>query len=501
MATMQAAAAAEVSRSAREADLLVLRGSGATAGTSRARGIWRWPGGEGTPGGLQGDWYLTAAAASPLAGAFVGLPVDSFPPAVQIVPTEPPADAWVALRAQLARRGAERAVVFGRDSGNRRELTVTADGLWRWAFRGGASGQAYRALAGSAVSWLLGGADSARGRARAVRRVVPNRRPVVFEWLGGGTPAPLPIALDGPGGARTDTLRFAGDGRAQLRLEPGVYTYRLQGGGNGTVAVEEYSDEWLPQPITLTPGEGTLAAPAGHTRARNWPWLFGLCILGPGGGMVAAAEVGAAIGQRAESREQREGRLATPSPVSRLPSPVSRLPSYVLPSICLPFRPMALGRLKDKESLWTRIKRLATTNVGALVRQLSASDLEDIERVLIEADFGVPATMDLVQAVEEEIRKGKVKTDADLRSSMISHVAALLEDGAEPGRLGPRGERTDRGARRRGERNREDDDGRQAGGAAPPGGARTYSWPRRTPTGPGPSSSWRNGAGGWSCPA
>jgi fused signal recognition particle receptor len=92
---------------------------------------------------------------------------------------------------------------------------------------------------------------------------------------------------------------------------------------------------------------------------------------------------------------------------------------------------MANERLGDrKEGLWARIKRVALTDVGALMRGLNAEDLERMERVLIEADFGVAATVELTQALEDEVRKGKLKTEADLRRSLESRLAGLL-DGAE----------------------------------------------------------------------
>src|SRR6476661_1266888 len=95
---------------------------------------------------------------------------------------------------------------------------------------------------------------------------------------------------------------------------------------------------------------------------------------------------------------------------------------------------MANGRLTDrKESLWSRIKRVAMTDVGALMRGLNADDLERMERVLIEADFGVPATVELTQALEDEVRRGKLKTEADLRSALESRLAALLNGRADPG--------------------------------------------------------------------
>jgi fused signal recognition particle receptor len=88
---------------------------------------------------------------------------------------------------------------------------------------------------------------------------------------------------------------------------------------------------------------------------------------------------------------------------------------------------MANGRLTDrKDGLWARIKRIALTDVGALMRGLNADDLENMERVLIEADFGVSATVELTQALEDEVRKGKLKTEADLRQALESRLAAML---------------------------------------------------------------------------
>jgi fused signal recognition particle receptor len=95
---------------------------------------------------------------------------------------------------------------------------------------------------------------------------------------------------------------------------------------------------------------------------------------------------------------------------------------------------MADGRLTDrKEGLWSRIKRVATTDVGALMRGLNAEDLENMERVLIEADFGVPATVELTQALEDEVRKGKLKTEADLRGALEGRLEAMLNGRADPG--------------------------------------------------------------------
>ena len=282
----------QVRSAARRADLLIVKGvaSGITAGTG-ARGLWTWPSGE-TGVIVPGDWYLSASDASPVAGAFLGEPMDSFPPATRLMHLQPAPGDWVALTAQLGRRGAARPAVIGGDDGRVRRVVVGADGLWRWAFRGGSSEQTYRAWVAATASWLLGGADSARGQARLVRPVVANGRPLIFEWAGAGPPRVLPLVWSGASGERPDTLRFDGAGRAEAWLAPGEYRYRLQGGGSGTAAVERYSDELLPRPVSLAAREARLSRPAGRTAARDWLWLFGLCVLALAGEWFARRRLG-----------------------------------------------------------------------------------------------------------------------------------------------------------------------------------------------------------------
>ena len=99
---------------------------------------------------------------------------------------------------------------------------------------------------------------------------------------------------------------------------------------------------------------------------------------------------------------------------------------------------MTSGRIGEAPqlSLWQRLKRVALTDVGAMVRGMNAADLEALERTLIEADFGVAATVELVQAVEDEVRKGRLKTEADLRRAVEQRIVAMLDTpGSEPDRL------------------------------------------------------------------
>ena len=274
----------EVQQAAKRADVLVLKGSAPELlRDTRARGRWLWPSGEGGETEIDGEWYASAPTVSPVAGAFVGLPIDSFPPLSAITPVEANSGDWIGLTAQASRRGADRPIMIGQASGGVRRVTTAADGLWRWAFRGGTSEQAYRSLVAGTLSWLLGAADSTTGKARVVRPVVANGRPVLFEWSGTGAPVPVGVTVVTAGVTTRDTLRFDGNGRASLWLPVGRHAYQVEGGGAGTLAVEEWSEEWLPRPAVLENREAPAISSTGFTSSRSWIWLFGLCIAGLSG--------------------------------------------------------------------------------------------------------------------------------------------------------------------------------------------------------------------------
>jgi fused signal recognition particle receptor len=97
---------------------------------------------------------------------------------------------------------------------------------------------------------------------------------------------------------------------------------------------------------------------------------------------------------------------------------------------------VAEGRLGEKKlGLWARIKRLALTDVNAVIRGLNASDIETMERQLIEADFGVAATVELTEALEDEVRKGRLKTEEDLRRTLRERVADMVAGPPDPGAI------------------------------------------------------------------
>lgn len=76
----------------------------------------------------------------------------------------------------------------------------------------------------------------------------------------------------------------------------------------------------------------------------------------------------------------------------------------------------------ERLGLWARLKRLALTDVGALVRGVNAADLEHLERVLLEADFGLAATTQVIDALEARVRKGTLKSTDDLQRGLAEEL-------------------------------------------------------------------------------
>ena len=83
-----------------------------------------------------------------------------------------------------------------------------------------------------------------------------------------------------------------------------------------------------------------------------------------------------------------------------------------------------------KRSLWQRIRDVALADVGVLVRGgVAAGSLEQLEELLLEADFGVPTTLRLVAEVERLAKLGKVKTQEEFRGALRDGIAESLRAG------------------------------------------------------------------------
>jgi len=91
-----------------------------------------------------------------------------------------------------------------------------------------------------------------------------------------------------------------------------------------------------------------------------------------------------------------------------------------------------LGKSTDlpKRSLWQKIKDVALTDVAVLARGgVSPGSLEQLEQLLLEADFGVATTLKLVADVERRAQRGLVKTQGQFLDALQEGIADALRAG------------------------------------------------------------------------
>jgi len=87
------------------------------------------------------------------------------------------------------------------------------------------------------------------------------------------------------------------------------------------------------------------------------------------------------------------------------------------------------------QTLWTRIRDVALTDVSAIARAGTIQgSLEKLEEILLEADFGVAATMKLVAEVETRAKRGLIRTEQEFQSALSS----AIEDSLRSGNSNPR---------------------------------------------------------------
>lgn len=82
-----------------------------------------------------------------------------------------------------------------------------------------------------------------------------------------------------------------------------------------------------------------------------------------------------------------------------------------------------------KGGLWRQIKRIALTDVAVLVKGLDRDALDEIERILLEADLGA-AAFDIVEALEEKLRRGEIRTEHAMREWLAQVLAQQFADGS-----------------------------------------------------------------------
>jgi fused signal recognition particle receptor len=85
---------------------------------------------------------------------------------------------------------------------------------------------------------------------------------------------------------------------------------------------------------------------------------------------------------------------------------------------------------EERKSLWQRVKEIALTDVGVVMSGgLDQDALQRLEELLLASDFGVSATLRLVDHVEELTRSGKVRTEAEFRTAVENEIHRVLTAG------------------------------------------------------------------------
>src|SRR5688572_27443682 len=90
-----------------------------------------------------------------------------------------------------------------------------------------------------------------------------------------------------------------------------------------------------------------------------------------------------------------------------------------------------------KRALWQRIKDVALMDVAVLARGgVQAGSLERLEELLLEADFGVPVTLRLVEEVGRRAQKGLVRSEEEFAAALREGVEQALRGGNSDPSLG-----------------------------------------------------------------
>jgi fused signal recognition particle receptor len=84
-----------------------------------------------------------------------------------------------------------------------------------------------------------------------------------------------------------------------------------------------------------------------------------------------------------------------------------------------------------KRSLWQKIKDVALTDVAVLARGgVDKGSLEQVEEILLEADFGVPVTLRLVDEISRQAQRGFIRTSDEFKAALSKGVESALRAGS-----------------------------------------------------------------------
>jgi len=88
-------------------------------------------------------------------------------------------------------------------------------------------------------------------------------------------------------------------------------------------------------------------------------------------------------------------------------------------------------KAEKKTSFWQKVVKLALTDVRVVVGGMDTETLESLEERLLAADFGVAATMRLVDKVEDLARRGKIRGAQGLKEALREELSAILAPASE----------------------------------------------------------------------
>jgi fused signal recognition particle receptor len=83
-----------------------------------------------------------------------------------------------------------------------------------------------------------------------------------------------------------------------------------------------------------------------------------------------------------------------------------------------------------RRSLWQKVKDVAQMDVAVIARGgVQPGSLEKLEELLLEADFGVPVTLRLVEEVSRRASRGEVRSEGEFISALRQGIEAALMNG------------------------------------------------------------------------
>ncbi|BCR04167.1 hypothetical protein DESUT3_12360 [Desulfuromonas versatilis] len=132
--------------------------------------------------------------------------------------------------------------------------------------------------------------------------------------------------------------------------------------------------------------------------------------------------------EAAEAGEEKAAEAAAPAPVPPAAAePARKQPAAEAPAAVSLFDRMRSGLAKTQSSLIGRIDTLLRGS-----GKVDADLLEELEEILVTADFGVKTTQDLVQALQKRLSRNSQAAPAELREALKEEIRQRLRLESEP---------------------------------------------------------------------